>query len=154
MICTGFGGEFPFLLVKSDAWRLEGTLKPNSAGGSSKCGSVKTPESPSESKLPGSLKVSTSKAFGGALAKFKALDSQGLTIRNTETTDQDDDPSGTARKTSYALFKASASAAPHRNTISEIRLLPDGRLASTGYDGALVTWQLAPLLARIGVANL
>ena len=114
---SGFGNPTPLLSVrnKSGEWTVENDFK----------SSVKSTTTSSSA---------TAKAFGGALAKFKALDSQGISINDKQ-----------------AELKSSEL---HQAGISEIRAVSDGILASTGYDGKLILWNIASLLNRVGVSRL
>lgn len=152
LICTGFGGDPPLLLVRAggSGWRLEGPLRCAATSSIGRGGSSPAASS-SQARLPEALKASTSRAFGGALAKFRALDSQG--VMHDAAGDIHDAPDAKGAGTIFGTASGSAGS-PHRNTISEIRLIPGGGLASSGYDGNLVTWEVAPVLASIGVANL
>jgi actin related protein 2/3 complex subunit 1A/1B len=113
---SGFGNPIPslFLRNKSGEWTVEDDFKPT----------IKNTTASSSA---------TAKAFGGALAKFKALDSQGISIND--------------KQTELKAFEL------HQAAISEIRVV-GGVLASTGYDGKLVLWNLASLLNRVGISCL
>lgn len=121
IVFTGFGASSPVLIAKdsSDSWKIEGSLENLAITHTS-------------SKI--AEKPAASKAFGGALAKFKALDSQGVSTFAKNDSKQAE----------------SATSSIHKGGISEMRMIK-GNLTTTGLDGQLVIWSLGCIANRIGL---
>lgn len=122
-------------------WKYEGTL----SGSAAAKPLSNAPASPS-STVTGASNEDTRGAFGGALAKFKAMDSRGFSMQEATSSTPSSKLSSMSRKSATSK---------HFSTISEIRLMPNNTtLATSGFDGRLILWDLSPLGARLGFQNL
>lgn len=146
LLISGFGHASPILLTRESngSWKSEGSLQSSSkstqigAATSSRGGQSAAGSSTNSS-------AATSKAFGGALAKFKAMDSHGIAIKKEPFESAVD-------KGAPSMVKLGMKRDLHQGTVSDIRLVVPGQISSTGHDGKLVIWNMSQLMARIGIS--
>lgn len=117
--------SIPVVLSGSDGkpWKVQAELK-----------DAKTATGPALAS--DSKQSDTAKAFGGAFAKFKMMDQQGLS----------NSP------------KAKASTAKHVSAITDLKIFQQAgkstKMATVGLDGRLIIWSLDPIVAQVGIATL
>lgn len=88
-------------------------------------------------------------AFGGALAKFKSLDQQGIAIKEGPGSGSSADSA--SRPSALGL---GASGKFHQSAISSLRLVTAGLLSTSAYDGRLIMWNLKALVNRVKLGAL
>jgi actin related protein 2/3 complex subunit 1A/1B len=153
-VVAGFDTKASIVIKSSEGtWKLEGNLNSISgmAIGKGNAGAVASPDKNNTASNSG-----TRAAFGGALAKFKSMDQQGLKDGGDISSMP---PSGGGTNLS-TISTTAVSNNIHQGSISDMRLHPTSeangeiRLTTTGNDGRLVEWDLKMLLVRAQVANI
>ncbi len=149
--------------LDSLGWALEGRLSSRGSGGAmcaSRGSRRASSSSSSPSAAPGhgaSGDSHTKAAFGGALAKFRALDSQGVSIGQGEGAPGP--AAGRLRDTPSSLEPRHDG--PHEGAISDLALLAGGAgsarqstvLSTVGCDGRLCQWNIDALLNRVALST-
>lgn len=100
----------------------------------------------------GASSAASKMAFGGALAKFKSLDQQGITIKGNSPSVT----TNTLRSPSLDLGRNEAGNTDkfHQGGISGLRLVGGDILSTSAYDGRLITWNMKTLVSRFKVGAL
>lgn len=100
----------------------------------------------------GASSVASKMAFGGALAKFKSLDQQGIAIKGSAASIATNAP----RSPSLDLGREDVGNIGqfHQGGISGLKPVSGDVLSTSAYDGRLITWDMRTLVSRFKVGAL